>query len=79
MKLLLNAMPIFGITIDTGEIQKFTNEEDALSFFQNKDHEISTTPTSIAIKKKTDQFKTKAVMPWEISKEETIYPRKELK
>lgn len=79
MKLLLNAMPIFGITIDTGEIQKFTNEEDALSFFQSKDQDLENTPKAVAIRKNKDQFKTEAIMPWEISKEETNYPRKELK
>ncbi|MCJ8346512.1 hypothetical protein MJH12_13290 [bacterium] len=79
MKLLLNAMPIFGITIDTGEIQKFTNEKDALAFFLSNDQANTTPPKSIALRKNSEQFKTDAIMPWEISKKENSYPRKQLK
>ncbi|PCJ21054.1 MAG: hypothetical protein COB02_00250 [Candidatus Cloacimonadota bacterium] len=80
MKLLLNAMPIFGITIDTGKIQMFTNEEDAIAFFQSPKPELVTAPKSMPIKKnKNDAYNSELIMPWEISKKDITHPRKELK
>jgi len=44
MKFKINRYPIYGLSIKSGQIQKFTKQEDAISFLKGSSEPINSIP-----------------------------------
>ncbi|MBT3786560.1 hypothetical protein HOF92_16415 [bacterium] len=44
MKFKINRFPIYGLSIKTGKIEKFSKKEDALKFFEGKHEDKKSIP-----------------------------------